>query len=517
MGPLLNRTAARRAARFNRQFVDRSEDNQTTAQTEKRNEPSGSKESAPNKNLRNQATPQVIQPDLNSLRAPTVDREAIKNGNKAEETTTSKESARPAVTEPRKGQATSSTKVAEDTKQRSSSDKESSKDIVGTRLHAETKQAADEARALKAEMEALTKVPAVEEILSTRQSSTAFQKIYQSYKRYLPETLADRESVIKASGLEDSRWGSKLALAPEDPKRPGILMTCFENETEALDQVVTMLRNSTTSKLLITGGFREMHKTRANSILIVKPGDMLDRAVETANKGIPAIGQNIAANALVRAERQTGRGLFASAQNRVERAARGRLGSRRFKQELATGITEATEAIKVAREDTIKLMGAKAREYAYGSAATLKDRADEVGKPSHLLGFEVDFSNKRPTGVEYFVITDEGKTYLLPNVGKNFQDPNGSFLPAAVYASFNVKILRAYQKNNSISREEFYSIAMEHSIFPTEEGKMVYLDPKKFGAQATAFRNALQKVYHEKKRLTDLDLAAVLSADPSNE
>ena len=81
----------------------------------------------------------------------------------------------------------------------------------------------------------------------------------------------------------------------------------------------------------------------------------------------------------------------------------------------------------------------RARQFAWSEAAKIEEIAREVGKPTNLVGFEVDFENKYPTGIDYYVKTTDGKTYVLQNIGANFATPGESFVPATVYGRFNTR------------------------------------------------------------------------------
>ena len=107
------------------------------------------------------------------------------------------------------------------------------------------------------------------------------------------------------------------------------------------------------------------------------------------------------------------------------------------------------------------------------------------------MGCEVDFTNQRKTGVDYFVPTREGQTYYLRDLGKNYGDPAGAFVPADVYGKFNVDILVAYITGKEAAEKakpgsgadyrmpvaELREIAARSSIHLGENGEMFYQPP----------------------------------------
>ena len=78
---------------------------------------------------------------------------------------------------------------------------------------------------------------------------------------------------------------------------------------------------------------------------------------------------------------------------------------------------------------------------------------------------------------EYTVTTEEGKRHSIRNLGKNFTDPKGTFVPDQVYRRFNVSILEAYEKHGKIIQAELRRLAETYQFNIKPDGEMIYIGP----------------------------------------
>jgi hypothetical protein len=369
---------------------------------------------------------------------------------------------------------------------------------------AAAERAAAAARALETKLDTALSNQRVEATLKTRAGAPAYQRLYQAYQAELPADIGGGQAVLKRTSLPESASSCHRALAPEDPKRPGLLITFPEKESAAVDQCVTELREKTTSALLWSGGFGELKKTRANSTLIPQVQEVLDKEVAAAEKRLDYVRRYAAAEALLSVEEKMGRGQFATAAEHADKAAAGKGPEQStFDEHVAARKADCLRLIREKSSEITQLAAEHAKQFACGKAAEYKKKGEDDGMPIHLLGVEVDFRGRRPVGIEYYVITTEGKTYLLANVGKNFQVAEGEMVPAKAYADFNVAVLRSYQENSGISRDELYSIAMAKGFYPVEEGKIFYLNPSRGKKEVRAIGAKLAEIYAEKEMLTE--------------
>jgi hypothetical protein len=316
-----------------------------------------------------------------------------------------------------------------------------------------------------------------------RHGGAAFSRFLHGYRPHLPQSLPSRQEIFARSSLPRSPRGGLVALEPDDVGRPGVVITADDAHFEEMDKVVETLRNKTTATLLARSLFRRQDKKyvetmRANSFIVAKPGHKLTEAIAEANRQLSELPKYVAGNAVVEAERQTGNGPLANAQRRVERAASGGLGARQFNEGLQAGLPKAMDGGRESLEQSMHLIARRTEQMAHDSAERIQERAREVNKPAGLVGFEIDVLDQRPMGIEYTVTTDDGGTHFIKNLGRNFQNPNGPYVPAQVYARFNVSVLEAYEKGRrKISRDELFRIAAMYQFKPSAGGELVYTGP----------------------------------------
>ncbi len=308
--------------------------------------------------------------------------------------------------------------------------------------------------------------------------SAAFQRFKAAYGPNLPIGLPSREEIIKKAGFTLSPRGAHTVVSPVDSLRPGVVITADEAHYEEVDATVAKLRGATTATLLSRNMFRrkksDVENMRANSFIVVKPGDAFEQGLAHATSALKTVPDHVAAHAVARAEQMTGRGPFSSATHRVERAAQGGLGRREFNSGMNAGFGEAIASANEAVRDTVELIAQKAKSTALAGAARMEARAIEVEKPTDLLGFEVDFLNQKPMGVEYTLTTENGKHYFIRHLGKNYADPNGPFVPATIYGRFNVSMLEAYEKYGKITESELRRVAEMYQFKIKESGELTF-------------------------------------------
>ncbi|HQH26382.1 MAG TPA: hypothetical protein PLP17_03215 [Oligoflexia bacterium] len=302
-----------------------------------------------------------------------------------------------------------------------------------------------------------------------------FAEEFERLRRMQPGDAQCAAEIIERSGLPQSRVKTRSALLPEDPKRPGLLISFSDADKDAVDQTVGELRGATTSALIWSGGLRELKSTRANSTLIIRVPEVLKAELTAVQERLKTAAEYSTLKAL------------------------------------ASGPEGRENVLREFRDISAKILelsGQKLKLYACGKAAEFKRKGEDDGMPVHLLAVETDFENKRVTGIEYYVITGEGKIYSMPHIGKNFDETKGSFVPAKPYAEFNVALLRIYQKNGSLSRDDLYQTALANGFCPTEDGKITYLNLGR--GQLRETKAKLQSVYDAKGSIAAADLEAAL-------
>lgn len=305
--------------------------------------------------------------------------------------------------------------------------------------------------------------------------------LYKQNLEYFRKELRGMTSaaeILKSSALPLSELGTYSALFPADPGRPRLLISFSMNELADVDKTTEELRDAVTKE--ISWRLTEQKKTRPNSILIVKAPEVLDRELAAANVRLETVLALAAAKAI--------------ADSTLKR------------EEILRDSQGVAKAV-------LQLAGENTRLFACEKAAEFKRMGEEKGWPVHLLGYQTDFENKRKTGVEYSVITSEGKTYSMSHIGKNFQDKHGQFVPKAPWAALNVALIRCYdskKENKSISRSDLYRIAVEKGFCPTEDGKITYLDQAKLNRSLSKVCSELSAIYAKKKGITSEELKAVL-------
>ena len=355
----------------------------------------------------------------------------------------------------------------------------------------EAERAAAAAAAAKAKLDTGLSDAKMEGVLKAREDTASFKRVLQICQAELAATSPPKTEVIDQTRLPQSCWGLRQVVVPEDVKRPGLLITFSEKDSQAVDEASGVLREATTSALLWSGGFLEVTKTRANSILILKAADVLEREMNRAEASAAAARRMIAVRTLLAAEEKgAGEGGFDKAAESAK--------------------ADTAERSRGMAKQIAEVAGQTLKQGVCEKAAEMRQQGVEKEWPIHLLGVEVDFENHRPTGIEYYVSTSEGKTYLMSNIQRNFQDQAGSAVPAKAYAEFNVAVLRSYQKNGAISRDTLYSIAMSKGFYPTEDGKIHYLDPGIYKSGLRAIKGRLAAAYAEKKVLSAGDFEAAL-------
>lgn len=303
----------------------------------------------------------------------------------------------------------------------------------------------------------------------------AFQRFKEAYGPHLPTTLPESSEIVRRTGFHMGPRGAHVVVAPADPHRPGVVITADETHLDELDATVATLRDATSEELKTRKDHGEaIGNLRANSYVIVKPGRALEKGLSEARIALSSLPDQVAANAVVQAKIKSGPGPLASAERRVERAARRGLGRRRFEEGLREGLPQAVSGATKAVNDTVDLISEKAKSSALTGAARMEARAIEVGKPTDLLGFEVDFLNHKDMGVEYTLTTDQGNHYFIRNLGKNYSDEKGPYVPAFVYGRFNVAILEAYEKHGKITETDLHRIAEANRFTVSESGELIY-------------------------------------------
>lgn len=370
---------------------------------------------------------------------------------------------------------------------------------------------AERARILESALNRQRNDPAIQRVLRHSQASAAYQRFYATLKPVLPKSLPSREEIVKRAGFPATPRGTHSLIAPLDPKRPGVLITSDEEHFKEIDDLVAELRGATTSTIIARNFLHSNRETlerlRANSTIIAQPGKKFDQGMKKAYDEISSLPAYVAAGAVVEAERRAGDGPFAGASERVERAARGGLGKRRFSQGLAESKSEAITQAKQSLSHVGDLVVEKTREMAYEQAARIQSHAADIGKKSDYVGFEIDFFNQRPRGVEYAVETRDGKKYILRNVGKNFSDPAGDFVPARTYGRLNVTLLQRYEKNGGLTKDDLYEIGMTYDLYPTAEGEIVFINPARYSeSRMKAIREGLKARFDQNRSLTFRDI-----------
>ncbi len=372
----------------------------------------------------------------------------------------------------------------------------------------------------------------------TGQSSlpATYTRFLTDYTRFIPK-LPDKTAIIAQTGLAPSDRNTHAVISPEDPNRPGVIITSDQATAEKVEEGVAELRSATTITLLDDKRDADMYKTRATSIIVFRQGELLDEGVNLAKQRLEKLPKMIASQATLRAVDTTAEsGILARifprraerrAAMNTERAAMGGLGARRFDSGLVAGRPEAQRNGQQAVDSAVKLIANRAREYAFTQAAEVERIAIEVWKNPALMGCEVDFDNQRPVGVDYFAPTQEGKTHYLHLQGMDHNNEIVNYVPPEVYGRFNVDILTAYdngkealekQSGNKepylISRSQLYQIAMkpETNIFPTEDGDMVYLDPAKHGKAIAQ----LKEIYNQQRHLTSNDIKKAMNTSSAS-
>lgn len=358
--------------------------------------------------------------------------------------------------------------------------------------------------------------------------SATYRRFLADYTRFIPK-LPDKTAIIAQTGLPPSDWDTHTVISPEDPNRPGVIITSDQATAEKVEEGVAELRSATTITLLDDKRDADMYKTRATSIIVFRQGELLDEGVNLAKQRLEKLPEMIASQATERAVETTARrGIFPRiaarrAPMRTERAAMGGMGARQFESALVAGRAEVQRNGQKVVDSAVKLIANRAREYAFTQAAEVERIAIEVWKNPALMGCEVDFDNQRPVGVDYFAPTQEGKTHYLHLQGTDHNNEIVNYVPPEVYGRFNVDILTAYdngkealekQSGNKepylISRSQLYQIAMkpETNIFPTEDGDMVYLDPAKHEKAILQ----LKEIYNRQQHLTSNDIKKAINA-----
>lgn len=371
------------------------------------------------------------------------------------------------------------------------------------------------ADSIEAKIKASSSVTAsAENALRSYQNSTAFKRFLSTFVSNVPHRLPAAGVVTEATKIPLSEGGNRLIISPLDLTRPGVIATADPEHEEQVRAVVTALRGGTDKAL---GFFRRFTGPRANAVMVANAKDFLQSSLNNSNARLADIPRYAAAEATRRAQTKSGQGLFASSYERMERAARGGLGRRQFNKGLSEATSEAKQVGSQAVNQALSLVVERTRQYAYNGAAKVEKEAKGVGKDPTLVGFEVDFDNKRGNGVDYQVKTEEGKTYLLHHVGRNFENKHGSFFPPNEYGKFNVEILDKYESKEprSLSRKDFYDIALRHNLYPTEEGEIIYLDPKqRTSAAQRLITERLGKAYAEKGNLSRAEVDRAISEAP---
>lgn len=346
--------------------------------------------------------------------------------------------------------------------------------------------------------------------------SAAYQRFSEAYGSRVPKNPINTSNVLAHLGIPANQRGNRAMIHPEDPKRPAVLISAGREEYQDVDGTVAELRNATTAAILVRRGLwgasRKNLEMRANSIIIAKPGKQFTDGIDQANEQLGSLAHYVAVGSVTTAREKTGSGPFGDASWRVERAARGGIGRRRFNMGIAEGQGEAMSSINESIDKVSQVVAERAREFAFTSASEVAKRADEVGKPGRFVGYEVDFENRRPTGVDYSIQTTDGRTYTIRNLGKNYQDPEGEFVPARAYGQFNVNMLMLYESEKGISPDKLYEQSFLYSFVPTQDGEIHYLDPEKYSrAERDSILSSLKSQYEKRGFLTQRDLSAAMS------
>ena len=343
-----------------------------------------------------------------------------------------------------------------------------------------------------------------------RSCPSAYQRFYAAYTPYLPQSLPSREAVIEQTGLPQGIWeGSRTVVKPKDPDRPGIVMATGTDEAGEVNKVVAALRQATTNVLLKQFRVMELESTRANAVLLARQSEMLDDGLAEANKALAGLPDIVATNSVVQALAVAG-----GSSSRLERGAQGRLFARRgFDQGLAGGYSSARRTGQQALKDISDVVIKRCQAFAFEGAGEMENEAKRVKKKLDLIGFEIDFNNRWPTGIDYFIKTKDGGYQMLYDIGKNFRNEKKGFLPADVYGPFNVDVLTHYQKNGGITEAALPGITLKYGILPTKEGVMTYLSPGRYSPQAIAATvESMKKIYDTKRYPTEQEIQAALEA-----
>ncbi len=370
---------------------------------------------------------------------------------------------------------------------------------------------AERVRVLENQLNQERNAPDLQRVLRNSQASTAYQRIFSALKPILPKHLLSREAVVDRAGFPATARGTHALISPLDPKRPSVLATSDAAHLKEVDDVVTELRNATTHTIIgrnfLSTNRETLERLRANAYLIAQPGKTPDENMKKARDEIASLPAYMAAGAVVEAEQQIGTGPWADAATRVERAARGGLGHQLFNDGVVQSKPKAIAHTKETLARIEALAVERMRETAYEHAARMQQQAVDAGKKSAYLGFEVDFFNQRQRGVEYAVPTADGKSYVLRNLGRNFADPLGDFVPAKTYGRFNVTLLQKYEKSGAITKHDLYEVGMLYDLYPTQEGEIVYINPARYSEERMkAIRRGLKARYEQNKAITFRDI-----------
>lgn len=345
-------------------------------------------------------------------------------------------------------------------------------------LQATARQAKERAEQLRHTLEAVTDDKEVRELLRGRYAeSDAFRSLRRYYARQIPRDILDFKRIGDAARLPESEWGCRMVMSPVDRTWPGILIVSDEAHALDVDDVVTELRNKTTSTLLARhprwlmspAGQNNLRSMRATSIIIGKPEATLDCAMLAARLDRWNLPYGLAGFATLRGE--------AALMNAFPEATYAEL-LRPRTEAVGPGARTARRAANYLTQ----ALAEQVRAYAFDGAYDLQCRALAVGKPLTRVGLEIDVADRYPIGVHYWVKTKEGRTYRLYHVGRNFSEkPQHDALSPRKYSQLNVTMLTQYRDKGAITRADLYRLALEQNLYPIEEGWIIYLDPDRVG------------------------------------
>lgn len=311
--------------------------------------------------------------------------------------------------------------------------------------------------------------------------------------------VAEKETLAEMCGFPRSYWWFRQVIAPKDPMRPGILAVSNDDNFSQVDEVVAKLRSATTTALIVRRMRKHLKTRRANAIIVAQGAKIADDGIGTANSKLSMVPQISAAKSMMEAERE--RSL-----SEIERAARGGCGARRFQAGLGRARSESYRAGIESATDAQKLVVYRMQEHAYKNAVKIAQMAEDAEKPLDLVGFEVDFYDRWPCGIDYYIPTEGGKTYLLFNIGHNFRDPDEDALPPFVYGSMNVSILACYEENGKITDKDLYRLLPPYNLYPTKEGYIVYVCQHWTDEERESVREVLAERYAAKGELVMKDV-----------